>query len=84
MTRQQAINAFCRQCICDPSNGGGTWKEQVAACTATTCPLFAHRPLPRYASGAAADRWRDPLHTMRFKDMMPEAFRAALQEDCKG
>ena len=82
LTRQQAINAKCRDCICDPSNGGGTWREQAAGCSSTSCPLFALRPLPRYASGAAATRWRDPVHVRQFAQHQPEAFRAALRNDC--
>ncbi len=54
MTRQESINAFCRQCIYDPYGGRGTWREQVAACTARTCPLYAYRPLPDYSGRASA------------------------------
>ena len=63
-------------------NGGGTWREQAAGCSSTSCPLFALRPLPRYASGAAATRWRDPVHVRQFAQHQPEAFRAALRNDC--
>jgi hypothetical protein len=42
-----AINAFCRHCIHDPHSGGGTWREQVTACTATACPLYPVRPLAK-------------------------------------
>jgi hypothetical protein len=38
------INAKCKQCIYDPTNGGGTWREQVQACTVQSCPLFEVRP----------------------------------------
>lgn len=41
-----AINAKCRECIYDPEAGRGTWRQQVAACTSTRCPLFPVRPLP--------------------------------------
>ncbi len=84
MTRQGAINAFCRACICDPANGGGTWKEQVAGCTATSCPLFAFRPLPEYCTGPARERWRNPVHVAGFNQLLPDAFRRAFREDCKG
>jgi len=51
-----AINAKCRECIYDPTSGGGTWREQVAACTAPKCPLFSVRPMPRYmGSGVGSD-----------------------------
>ena len=46
LTRQQAINAKCKDCIYDPL-AGGTWLAQVAACTFTDCPLFPYRPRPK-------------------------------------
>lgn len=39
-----AIDAFCKQCIYDPNGGAGAWRQQVEACTATTCPLYDVRP----------------------------------------
>lgn len=47
MTRQQAIDAMCRECLYDPHSGGGTWREQITACTGTTCPLYPYRPVSR-------------------------------------
>jgi len=41
----QAIEMKCAECIYDPRPGNGTWREQVEACTATSCPLFGVRPL---------------------------------------
>lgn len=42
---REAINAKCRDCIYDPTAKGlGRWREQVAACTSSTCPLFEVRP----------------------------------------
>ena len=38
-----AIDAMCRSCIYDPHQSG-TWRAQVEACTARTCPLYAVRP----------------------------------------
>ena len=45
-TRQQAINAFCKQCIHDPL-APGNWRQQVTACTWTDCPLYPYRPVSR-------------------------------------
>ena len=45
LTRKQAINAHCRECIYDPKNGTGTWRQQVEACTVTKCPLYEWRPI---------------------------------------
>ena len=41
-----AINRKCKECIYDPIGGNGTWRQQVADCTATNCPLFELRPMP--------------------------------------
>jgi hypothetical protein len=40
-----AINAMCRSCIYDPVAGRGNWRQQVTACTATSCALFRIRPV---------------------------------------
>lgn len=50
LTRKQAINRMCRQCIFDRLSGFGTWREQVEACTAgpdseAPCPLWEWRPV---------------------------------------
>ena len=42
---RKAVDAFCRHCIYDEKSGFGTWRQQVTACTATTCPLYKVRPL---------------------------------------
>lgn len=44
---RQAINAKCCECIYDPISGGGSWREQVTACTSGGCPLFDVRPTSR-------------------------------------
>ena len=36
------IDAMCCSCVYDPSNGG-TWRQQIDACTVTLCPLHAVR-----------------------------------------
>ena len=41
-SRQSAIKAFCMECV-------GWEREEVRNCTATACPLWAHRP------------WKSPL-----------------------
>jgi hypothetical protein len=44
MSLRAAINAKCKECIYDPVGGRGTWRQQVEACTAPGCPLYAVRP----------------------------------------
>jgi hypothetical protein len=49
MSLRRAIDAKCRDRIFDPAMPG-TWREQVAQCACTDCPLWPHRPAPRVAS----------------------------------
>ena len=53
-----AADATCKSCSYDPLSGGGTWREQVAQCSAIDCPLWPHRPAP--VSGPFASPYRDP------------------------
>ena len=57
---RRSINAKCKECIYDPSCGGGTWREQVAKCSSTGCPLWPVRPFPQ-AGSSLASAPRDPL-----------------------
>lgn len=41
---RSAIDAMCRACIYDPGSGNGTWREQVTACSSSSCPLHLVRP----------------------------------------
>jgi len=47
MSFRKAINDKCKDCIFDPSNELGTWRQQVYLCTISSCPLWAFRPHPR-------------------------------------
>ena len=42
-TRQQAIEAKCKDCIYDPLDDG-TWRHQVGRCEITDCALWVYRP----------------------------------------
>ena len=44
-SRAKAINQHCKDCIYDPSNGTGAWRQQVEACTVTSCALYLVRPM---------------------------------------
>lgn len=57
MSLRAAINAKCRDCIHDPV-APGTWREQIAQCSAIRCPLWPLRPGP--SSGPLANPPRDP------------------------
>ena len=46
MSLRKAINDKCKECIYDESPGsGGTWRQQVEACTSYSCPLYPVRPV---------------------------------------
>jgi len=47
MSLRQAINKKCRDCIYDECSGLGSWRQQVTACTVTSCPLYAVRPVSK-------------------------------------
>jgi len=54
-TRGAAIAGKCKDCIHDPA-AAGTWREQVAVCSAIDCPLWRFRALPRNAPPWIASR----------------------------
>ena len=43
---RDAIKAKCKDCIHDPL-AGGTWIQQVEACTFQECSLYPFRPVSR-------------------------------------
>ncbi len=43
---RKAIDATCKSCIYDELSGLGTWREQIARCTCTDCPLWPVRTGP--------------------------------------
>ena len=45
-SRKQAIEAFCKACIYDPT-WDGTWRQQTEACETNDCPLYDFRPTSR-------------------------------------
>ena len=45
-SRKQAIEAFCKHCIYDPT-WDGTWRQQTEACEVDDCPLYEFRPMSR-------------------------------------
>lgn len=53
MNLRAAVNAKCKECIYDPVTGKGTWRQQVAACRSTQCPLYWVRPMRNRRSEAA-------------------------------
>ena len=54
MTRQQAINEKCRDCIFDEF-ADGTWRMQVEQCELTACALHPYRPKSRSNAPSKAD-----------------------------
>ena len=54
LTRQQAIEAMCRECTYDELDEG-TWRMQVERCELSDCPLYQYRPRSRSKSNDTAD-----------------------------
>lgn len=46
LSRAKAVNQHCKDCSYDPLNGG-TWRQQVEACSVTKCALYPIRPTSR-------------------------------------
>ena len=59
LSLRQAVDAKCKDCIYDPGSGNGGWREQVAGCSSSNCPLHCVRPLPVKAKNPAAERKKD-------------------------
>lgn len=74
MTRSRAIAAKCRECLHDQS-AAGTWREQIAACACTLCPLWAYRPLPRTPPACIASK--NPAD-------LPQGFRGLSHDEAIG
>jgi hypothetical protein len=54
MTRQQAIEAKCKDCIYDPCEEG-TWRQQAERCELMDCALWPYRPKSRSKRPHLAD-----------------------------
>ena len=61
MTRQQAIDAKCRECIYD-EYADGTWRMQVEQCELTACALHPYRPKSRSKAPSKAGSAAVQLH----------------------
>lgn len=59
LSMRDAINAMCKQCIYDPLSRG-TWREQVAGCSSSGCPLHPLRPGPINAKKPGSGEAEDP------------------------
>jgi len=65
MTRQQAIEAKCKDCIYDELDDG-TWRQQVERCELVECSLWEYRPQsrskkPDMARSAAVQAHYEPI-----------------------
>ena len=60
MTRQEAIDAKCVECIFDPLEDG-TWRQQVKACEIESCALHPYRPMPYKPRKQAVQRDSDGM-----------------------
>ena len=56
MSLRKPVNEKCKDCIYDPTVPG-TWRQQVALCTAKTCPLWRIRAKPTSPIPESTLRW---------------------------
>lgn len=56
---RKAVNDKCKECIYDQFAGIGNWRQQVEACTATTCPLYPVRPVSKPKTAKTGDSEND-------------------------
>jgi hypothetical protein len=68
-----AIDAMCKNCLYDPGNGNGGWREQVQVCSSTNCPLHPVRPLPVNARKSGND-----VHDVPWRPVAAKEGAAAL------
>jgi hypothetical protein len=78
---RKAIANFCKHCIYDPGNGGGTWRQQVEACTSYDCPLFEFRPKSYTAGGDPVGEEEDNLDLPLEVQDSPQGARFALLQE---
>ena len=65
MSMRAAINAKCKDCIYDAC-APGNWRQQVGACTISTCSLWKFRPTSSAAKSSATSVHKSP-------DLAPES-----------
>ncbi len=71
MTRQNAINLKCKECIYDELDQG-TWRTQVENCEISDCALYEFRPTS--FSRSKVDRLPvEPNYEALSGEVMPEA-----------
>ena len=56
MSLRKHVDEKCKDCIYDPTVPG-TWRQQVALCTAKTCPLWRIRAKPTSPIPESTLRW---------------------------
>jgi hypothetical protein len=60
-----AVNAKCKECLYDPGHGG-TWRDQIEACSSPNCPLYPVRPISsRVATERKAQRQPEEIEAAR-------------------
>lgn len=68
LSLRAAIDSMCKSCIYDPGSGNGGWREQVAACSSSNCPLHLVRPMPVRAINPTAEHKDDGAAAMGATD----------------
>ena len=56
MSLRKPVDEKCKDCIYDPT-APGTWRQQVALCSANSCPLWRVRAKPASPMPESTLRW---------------------------
>ena len=79
---RKAINDYCKGCTYDEYDKG-TWRQQVAACTISYCPLHPVRPVSDHNNTTCLTA--ELLNHWRIKEEdLDDRARSILKEDNEG
>jgi hypothetical protein len=73
VTRQQAINKKCRDCMYDNLESGN-WRQQVSLCTSLRCALWPYRPQSSSLPEGSLSS-KDALYVRRNEPNRPDEYK---------
>ena len=81
---RKAIDAMCKDTTYDELDKG-TWRQQVAACTITICPLHSVRPVTGKNAGTKTYLTMELLNHWQIKpEDLDDRARSILKDDPEG
>ena len=81
---RKAIDNMCKSCSYD-KHDKGTWRQQIAACTISECPLHKVRPVTGKNAGTKTYLTMDLLNYWQIKpEELDEGARSILKDATEG